>query len=402
MVQSGREAIVLAGDYAYIRQVETTLKSLCYNNSFFKVYIFNQDIPSEWFSTLRPKLALIGVELIDIKLLDVDLNPNWTAGHSHINYMAFARYFIPKYVEERKVLYLDSDLVVTGDILHLFNLDLEDYYAAAVSALHGMTSLFNSGVLLINNKKWKEENLFETLIEVTKSEWENVPEGDQSILNIVFNGNWLHLDGKYNFPIGYDYGAFCLNQNFLFDIPIDPLPLVLHYISSDKPWRTYSKGRLRSIWWFYNSLDWSDIIKKSQVDLDSQVKILKNRLNAFTLTNTQNLEHLLELVTSLPDCHFNVASYTPMGTGLLRFGQYPNVTLYPNVMPVIIEQLVKTSDIYLDINHEFKFIDVISKAKDYGKCILSFDSTRQDVVEEIVFPTDNCKGMIEFIDKFTI
>lgn len=43
-----KRAVVLAGDYGYIRQIETTLKSLVFHNSHFKIYIFNQDIPKEW------------------------------------------------------------------------------------------------------------------------------------------------------------------------------------------------------------------------------------------------------------------------------------------------------------------------------------------------------------------
>ena len=45
-----KKVFVLAGDYGYIRQIETTLKSICYHNSDVKVYIFNQDIPQEWLS----------------------------------------------------------------------------------------------------------------------------------------------------------------------------------------------------------------------------------------------------------------------------------------------------------------------------------------------------------------
>ena len=36
-----KKIIVLAGDYAYIRQIETALKSLCYHNSHVKVYILS-------------------------------------------------------------------------------------------------------------------------------------------------------------------------------------------------------------------------------------------------------------------------------------------------------------------------------------------------------------------------
>ncbi|MDU2560139.1 MAG: hypothetical protein E7C98_04905 [Streptococcus mitis] len=52
-----KKAIVLAGDYGYIRQIETTLKSIYYHNSDIKVYNFNQDIPQEWFISTREKMS---------------------------------------------------------------------------------------------------------------------------------------------------------------------------------------------------------------------------------------------------------------------------------------------------------------------------------------------------------
>lgn len=125
--------------------------------------------------------------------------------------MTFARYFIPKYVKEDRALYLDCDLVVTGDINHLFSVELGTSYIGAVHALHRMTAFFNAGVLLINNRKWKEDSIFDILIDLTRKEIKNVDEGDQSILNMVFKDKWTKLDVNYNFSIGYDYGAFFRN-----------------------------------------------------------------------------------------------------------------------------------------------------------------------------------------------
>ena len=45
-----KKVFVLAGDYGYIRQIETTLKSICYHNSDVKVYIFNQVFPKSGLS----------------------------------------------------------------------------------------------------------------------------------------------------------------------------------------------------------------------------------------------------------------------------------------------------------------------------------------------------------------
>ena len=48
-----KRAVVFAGDYAYIRQIETAMKSICRHNSHLKIYVLNKDIPQEWFSRLR-------------------------------------------------------------------------------------------------------------------------------------------------------------------------------------------------------------------------------------------------------------------------------------------------------------------------------------------------------------
>ena len=34
---------------------------------------------------------------------------------------------------------------------------------------------------------------------------------------------------------------------FVFEIPLEPLPLILHYISPDKPWNQFSVVRLREV-----------------------------------------------------------------------------------------------------------------------------------------------------------
>ncbi|MGP0193234.1 glycosyltransferase [Streptococcus pneumoniae] len=75
----------------------------------------------------------------------------------------FFRYFIPKYVSESRVLYLDSDIVVRKSIDELWDLDLTVIPLAAVRD-DFYTHNFNSGVLLINNGMWRAENVTQDLI----------------------------------------------------------------------------------------------------------------------------------------------------------------------------------------------------------------------------------------------
>lgn len=397
-MEQKQRAIVLAGDYGYIRPIETALKSICYHNGNIKVYILNQNIPPEWFQFVRRRMNRFGCELVDLKLMDRRLNTDWTAGFSHINYMAFARYFIPNLVEEDTVLYLDSDLVVTGEITHLFDMDLGEYYAAAVPALHGRMSSFNSGVMLINNRLWKRDQIINQLLEITQKEYANVPEGDQTILNRVLSGRWLRLDGKYNFPIGYDLGASLLKQDGIFDLPIDPLPLVLHYISPDKPWNTFSSSRLRSVWWQYCQLEWNEIIEVRQKDNLSPITIVDPVKQCLVMTNSDQLEEIETLVLSLPQYKFHIGAFTPMSDRLIRLSQYENVVLHPVIMYQTFITLIKEVDVYLDINYGNKFDDLLEIIRDMRKPIIAFEKTKNSVHCDLA--VDRAEDLIAYLQKF--
>ena len=372
-----KRAVVFAGDYAYIRQIETALKSICRHNSHLKIYVLNQDIPQEWFSQIRIYLQEMGGDLIDCKLIGSQYTMNWSNKLPHINHMTFARYFIPDFATEDKVLYLDSDLIVTGDLTDLFELDLGENYLAAARSCFGAGVGFNAGVLLINNKKWKLDNIRQQLVELTEKEHENVGEGDQSILNILFQNSCYQLEDTYNFQIGFDAGAAEKNHAFIFEIPLTPLPKILHYISPDKPWKQFSVGRLRDEWWKYSFMEWTYIVSSwKEKGVFYSADIYKPKLTCMNLTNSWCVEKIDYLVEQLPEVHFYIAAHTFMANELLRLSKFNNVTLYPNDFPLLIEKRLKEVDIYLDLNHDEKLMYVYDLVKKCEKPMLTFDNTR--------------------------
>ena len=64
-----------------------------------------------------------------------------------------------------KLLYLDIDMMIDGDISELYNIDVEDYEYAAVKEKYGCVFIrpdyINAGMLLLNMKKIKETRLLE-------------------------------------------------------------------------------------------------------------------------------------------------------------------------------------------------------------------------------------------------
>ena len=379
----GQKSVVFAGDYAYIRQIETALKSICRHNSHLKIYLLNQDIPQEWFSQIRIYLQEMGGDLIDCKLIGSQYKMNWSNKLPHINHMTFARYFIPDFVTEDKVLYLDSDLIVTGDLTDLFELDLGENYLGAARSCFGAGVGFNAGVLLINNKKWKSETIRQKLIELTEKEHENVKEGDQSILNMLFKDQYSLLEDKYNFQIGFDAGAAEKNHAFIFEIPLTPLPKILHYISPDKPWKQFSVGRLREEWWKYSLMEWSYIVSSwKEKGAFYSADIYKPKLTCMNLTNSWCVEKIDYLVEQLPEVHFYIAAHTFMSDELKRLSKFQNVTLYPNSFPILVEKLLQNSDIYLDLNLDHKLVYIYDLVKKYNKPMISFESSRYEELSD--------------------
>ena len=242
---------VLAADYGYLRYLEATLKSVCYHHDNCKVYTMNRDIPQEWFIGIRKRLKCRNSELVDIKLTGDAISKEWKMAPygCHINYMTFARYFIPQFVEEEKVLYLDSDVIVTRNLNDLFKIELGDHLVAAAKVVYGLEDRFNAGVLLINNKLWKAENIQRHCIDITNNEHETLIEADQTVLNRLCGQRYIVLDDTYNFQIGYDRLAEQRKQYFILEKSLNPLPAIIHYLSDDKPWNLFSFSRLRDVWW---------------------------------------------------------------------------------------------------------------------------------------------------------
>ena len=62
-----RKVIALGADIHYLDKVETVIKSVSLRNHNVKFYVFNDDLPSEWFLLMRNRLKVIGSEIINVK-----------------------------------------------------------------------------------------------------------------------------------------------------------------------------------------------------------------------------------------------------------------------------------------------------------------------------------------------
>lgn len=139
-----------------------------------------------------------------------------------------------------RLIYLDSDTICLKSLATLTKYDIENYIAGVVpdsndmqkeiSTMYKIDSCkyFNAGVLLINTKKWKEENISLKALNLINS-GEIYKYADQDVLNILLENKTLLLPIKFNTKIKISIDAQQEKE-------IKPYTVILHYISQNKPW----------------------------------------------------------------------------------------------------------------------------------------------------------------------
>ncbi|WP_347292138.1 glycosyltransferase [uncultured Brachyspira sp.] len=112
-----------------------------------------------------------------------------------------------------KVLYLDCDMIAVNNFKELFDINMDNYTAAAAKdklisnshlkkiKLNKSNGYFNSGLLLINIKNFNTLFPNDTFLEKIDKYLNNikiVEYPEQDIINIIFNNKIKPIDSKYN------------------------------------------------------------------------------------------------------------------------------------------------------------------------------------------------------------
>jgi lipopolysaccharide biosynthesis glycosyltransferase len=114
-----------------------------------------------------------------------------------------------------KALYLDVDIVVSGNIRELWKKDISDYSLAAVqdSILsynivkdyigydYYQEGYINSGVLLINLAYWREHNIQQKLTDYLNTHSVKLP--DQDAINAILHGTIKFIHPRWNAQASY-------------------------------------------------------------------------------------------------------------------------------------------------------------------------------------------------------
>jgi lipopolysaccharide biosynthesis glycosyltransferase len=188
----------------------------------------------------------------------------------------YFRIFIPDmYPEYDKAIYIDSDIVVPGDISELYDTDmhgnligvckdssvndapeLQRYMTESLGLKLG--DYFNSGMLLMNMKALREAKLAEHFLYLLNKYHFDCIAPDQDYLNSMCYGKIEYLESCWDaMP----------NRNK----PENPSPKIIHYNLFDKPW-CYDGIQYENYFWDYakRSVYFEDIVKSKENYSDEQ------------------------------------------------------------------------------------------------------------------------------------
>ncbi|MGW4420950.1 glycosyltransferase family 8 protein [Streptosporangium sp. NPDC004631] len=262
---SGRPRIVFAVDEAFCLPLTVTWQSLRVASpelcDTLQVDVLYEELAETSTGRLRQHADRLGLRVV---LRQVNLKPihyPTAFGGAHANYL---RLIIPELYEDcDRLLYLDSDLLIRGDLRGLLDTDLAGAPIGAVRdplnplvgrgrALPGWSKLgipasreyFNSGVMLIDPAVCRQQELFRRAVDFIATRPEHIRLWDQDALNWAAEDRWHRLDPRWNvFPISALVRTPWVRYTTEDIVPFDELaameaePAILHYASPAKPWR---------------------------------------------------------------------------------------------------------------------------------------------------------------------
>jgi lipopolysaccharide biosynthesis glycosyltransferase len=158
--------------------------------------------------------------------------------------MTYARLALADLVDEDKVFYIDSDLVMNRDWSPVWEWDLDGSVVAAARDVIVQTlgkeclplqdfgmdpdgAYLQAGVMLMDLRRWREKRISGQVMEYLRSYPHHQKYWDQSALNVVLYRQWKKLPDEWNVPAHWaDQGR----HGFDLQAP------VVHFAGPHKPW----------------------------------------------------------------------------------------------------------------------------------------------------------------------
>ncbi|XEO94099.1 glycosyltransferase [Latilactobacillus sakei] len=247
--------IVSAVNAAFIEPLAILYASILNHNDtqrHYSFYVLEDHLTEADKIPLKQVVAAFDADLTFLKV-DEALLANIVES-DRILKSAYYRILIPQVLNGiDRALYLDCDALCNVNLERLWNIDLGEFPLAAVEdagfhqRLEKMaikchsTRYFNSGMMLMDLKKWRQQAITEKTLDFINHHPEKLRFHDQDALNAVLHDQWLHLHPKWNAQTNIIMDKITppqrLQQQF---IEAKKAPAIVHFCGHEKPWHAVS------------------------------------------------------------------------------------------------------------------------------------------------------------------
>ena len=260
--------VVYACNDTYVRQTIVSMVSVVKHNPGARLYLVSDGISAENQNLIKTVLGKFHTPIRGIELKDV--LPDISFGESGRHpWTIYAKLFLDSVIPEKRVLYLDSDVVVAGSLEPLF---FKNLYGAPVAGVlmpyssktkqrvfckPGVPYLCD-GIVLFDLEQWKEQKNAAACISYIREHQGRPPMLSEGTLNHVCGSKVVILPPKYNvMPSMLMYNLKQIKMLFRPDRYYDDqdefneakrCPVMIHFMNElyDRPWCEASDHPLKN------------------------------------------------------------------------------------------------------------------------------------------------------------
>ena len=203
--------VVYAADVNYVKLTAISAVSLLKYNPGARVVLLGCNLEESAKDVVRRCVELHGGEFLylDVSGEIAKLSEKGYCGYT--SYTAYARIFIPALLSsEEKVIYIDGDTLVGGSLYEMldtplagkalaFSVDCVPYSFKRYLNIPSNQPYYNSGVMLMDVKAWREKRLTERFLDELEHPHGPVVLGDQDVYPRAFPEEIALLHPKWNF-----------------------------------------------------------------------------------------------------------------------------------------------------------------------------------------------------------
>ena len=275
-----KTVIAVSSSNEYAPYLCVYLQSLIENsdkNKKYDIVVFTKEITDH---TKRKLTDFIQSENVSLRFYNPSLffsDCNLYVTHSYFKEECYYRIAAPLiFSNYEKVIFTDLDLILKDDILKLSDYDIESYIMAAcieplwknlylcnpkildtsfekytndILKLSNPYDYYNTGVMIINIKKYNQTNSFENLLKLISKNYYLYQE--QCAMNVLFKNKIYTLPSVWNYELDPAINNENSNSGVYYDYKkAENNAKIIHYLGCNKPWHNPSEYRAHE-WWKY-------------------------------------------------------------------------------------------------------------------------------------------------------